>query len=226
MVGTPHHAIVVIALLVSLAWTPSLAVAALPSGSEREAAGTLREPGERDCVELSRRGFERLGEHVMIWMLVPTRAHGWIDDATGRMIGGRGKRRLHEFIGRGFAGCGGGLPAGAIDMMGAITRLMRGPAAVAPSGGGMTAGERRIDAARRARSRTSDGAYEWDRAATMVVTAAALVAVTAVAIGWLRRRQGAPVSGPLRAALVRHYAQAEIGGGEYRRRTTALGDGA
>lgn len=224
MVRSPQLAAVGIFLLALLCST-STAVASLPTGAEREGARTLRavEDGKRDCLDLSRGDLARVGDYAMGRVLGSSTAHAEMDRVMGRMMGERAQRRMHELMGRRFAGCDrGALAAGAMDMMGAMMGALAGPAAAARSGTGMMPGEQPVRGSGRA---DADDGDAWGGGAAMAVMTAALLAVTAAAVLWLRPRRATGAEPP-REVLAHRYARGEIDGDEYRRRNEALGGNA
>ena len=101
----------------------ALALAAVPAfaslGSEvaqgQKIAGQLQS-GTTSCTKLSAADFEHLGEYVMERMVGSSAAHQAMNDRMESMIGSQSADRMHESIGRRFAGCPGGSVAG--GMMG------------------------------------------------------------------------------------------------------------
>lgn len=103
---------------------------------EGQGAQVLREleAGKVECGDLSGEDFDHLGEYVMGRMFASSGSHEAMDEVMARMMGSGSETRVHEAMGRRFAGCGGGqLPAGFGRMMGAI-------GAMGMMGGGMMGG--------------------------------------------------------------------------------------
>jgi hypothetical protein len=117
-----------------------VAVGAVPAGAslgDEVAAGAQVakrvDAGAVTCSKLADSDFEHLGEYVMERMLGSRAAHRAMNDRMASMMGDANAERMHELLGRRFAGC-------AIDGAGAGT--MMGPGMMGSRGaaaGGMGA---------------------------------------------------------------------------------------
>ena len=85
-----------------------IAAPALASPADEVAAG--REVARRlqatNCNTLSDADFEHLGEYVMERMLGSRAAHRAMNDRMTAMMGDANTERMHEMMGRRYAGCG------------------------------------------------------------------------------------------------------------------------
>lgn len=90
-------------------FAPSTALASLADEQNqgRELAGQLRS-GAKTCGDLSADDFEHIGEYVMGHMLGSTSAHQAMNDRMRLMMGDQGEERMHQLIGKRFAGCANG----------------------------------------------------------------------------------------------------------------------
>jgi hypothetical protein len=232
---------VLAAALVALALVIAPGVAAGSEAEERRGAELLRalERGEAACAELSRADYMALGELAMGRMVGSSRAHEAIDRRIAAMMGERRLDRMHEVMGIRFSGCGSPrFPRGLGGMMGP-TGMMGG---LGPGGmmgrGGFGPGERghygpprgdedRISPGQRFGPRSTMGFYRerdavpaWVAIVTLILLAAALVAVLFL-LARPRRRQG---SRPL-DLLAERFARGEIGAEEYAERRRLLEGG-
>lgn len=113
-----------------------------PASAARGGSGILGEieRGERSCSDLSDDDFDAAGEVVMGRMLPSRGAHESMDELIARMMGRPGLERMHQALGRRFAGCGGsGLPGGLGAMMGGLGMIGGGPG-LGPMGSGFGLG--------------------------------------------------------------------------------------
>jgi hypothetical protein len=110
------RSVVAMAVRVSLAFAllvAALAVAAAPAlaslagevAAGREVAQRLQ-AGATSCNKLSDADFEHLGEYVMERMLGSRSDHQAMNDRMTAMIGDANTERMHELVGRRYAGCG------------------------------------------------------------------------------------------------------------------------
>jgi uncharacterized membrane protein len=142
--------------------------------------------------------------------------HEAMNQMMARMMGAAGERRVHEALGRRFAGCGGGqLPARFGQMMGAVGAMgmmggdmMGGPyAGPAPMMGGVggTGG---------------DEDFDGPSAAAMVGMMAILIGAVAVALLWFDRRRG---GGTPLDVLDQRFARGDLTAQEYEEQRDLLG---
>lgn len=213
-------------VLSSAAWTVA-AEAGPVADEEEQGARVLRavEDGKRPCADLSTQEFERVGEYAMGRMAGSTSAHRSMNDLMARMMGARTEERMHELLGRRFAGCA--RPGTA--NFGAMIGMMGGVAGTGGSGmmGGRSGGANGSLGSMMGRtSIRSDGHDDSDLAAVlMVVLMAALVGLVALALWRWRPGPGSSGGSPL-DALGRRFAAGEIDAEEYQRRRQALGGSA
>ena len=136
----------VVALVVAVlgvAAAPALASLADEVAAGRQVAQRLQ-AGATSCDKLSDADFEHLGEYVMERMVGSRAAHRAMNDRMTAIMGDANTERMHELMGRRYAGCGTqGVGAG---MMGPG---MMGGGAGAASGGGWGA--------------TASGDFAWTR---------------------------------------------------------------
>lgn len=106
---------------------------ALASLSDEVAAGKALaaqvESGDATCSRLSDDQFEHLGEYAMDRMVGSRAAHEAMNDRMARALGAGNADRMHELMGRRYAGCtsgnGTGLPMGPAMMGGGGSGMMR-----------------------------------------------------------------------------------------------------
>lgn len=71
-----------------------------------ELAAQLRS-GAATCDDLSNEDFDHVGEYVMRRFLGSTAAHQAMNDRMRAMMGDQGEQRMHQLLGRRYAGCSG-----------------------------------------------------------------------------------------------------------------------
>ena len=113
---------VLVAWVVSLSAGPALASLADEVAAGRQVARELR-VGEAECSRLAADDFEHLGEYVMERMLGSRSAHEAMNERMASMLGHANSERMHELMGRCYAGCGTAAAGGAIMGSG----MMAGP---------------------------------------------------------------------------------------------------
>lgn len=96
-------------LLVSLALcllVPGAASASLADEQRqgRDLAAQVRS-GAKGCEDLSTEDFDHLGEYVMGRFLGSTNAHQAMNDRMRLMMGDQAEQRMHQLMGRRYAGC-------------------------------------------------------------------------------------------------------------------------
>lgn len=106
---------VVLTLLLLLA-VPATA-AASPADEQRQGQDLAArlQAGTTTCDQLSASDFDHIGEYVMGRALGSTSVHQAMNDRMRLMLGDQGEQRMHELMGRRFAGClagGSGAPMG------------------------------------------------------------------------------------------------------------------
>ena len=105
-----------------LATAPAFASVANEVAAGRSVANQLQNGGA-SCSTLSNTEFEHLGEYVMERMVGSRAAHAAMDQRMSQAMGGENTDRMHELMGRSFAGCttsaGSGVPMGPGMMGGA-----------------------------------------------------------------------------------------------------------
>jgi putative membrane protein len=233
--------------LVAILSAAALVVApGLASGSEaeeRRGAELLRalEGGETSCAELRGDDYAALGELAMGRMLGSSRAHEAMDRRIAAMMGERRLDRMHEVMGIRFSGCGSPrFPRGLGGMMGPMgmtgglgpDSMMggrgfdpgeRGRYGAPRAGeGDRTAPGRRLGpGARMGFYRERDGVPAWLAIVSLILLAAALVAVFALLARPRRRQRG---SDPF-DLLSERFARGEIGAEEYAERRRLLEGG-
>ncbi|HEX5619553.1 MAG TPA: hypothetical protein VFX51_14125 [Solirubrobacteraceae bacterium] len=94
-----------IAAVLAVIAAPALAAPADEVAAGREVAQRLQ-AGATSCNTLSDADFEHLGEYVMERMLGSRAAHRAMNDRMTAMIGDANTERMHELMGRRYAGCG------------------------------------------------------------------------------------------------------------------------
>jgi hypothetical protein len=175
-----------------LAFVPGIAQA---TGQEEEqGAAVLREieAGKLRCDQIAAGDFELVGEYAMGRMFATAQQHEAMNQMMVRMIGAGGERRVHEAMGRRFAGCPGGrLPPRFGQMMGAV-------GAMGMMGGGMMGGGPYSGPGSMMGwfGTASDGdEFDGPSAAAMVGMMAVLIGAVAIALLWLSRRRRSPLGG-------------------------------
>ena len=124
------RALLLVATVFAAAATPALAglkdeVAAGGAIAKQVQAGTV------DCAKLSGSDFEHLGEYVMEQMIGSRAAHAAMNQRMESMMGTAATDRMHQLLGRRYAGCtsgaaavpgmmGGGMMGGAGPMAGGV----------------------------------------------------------------------------------------------------------
>jgi hypothetical protein len=121
---TRHLVIVAVltACVVALTAGPAFASLADEVAAGRQVAQELR-GGKTECSGLATDDFEHLGEYVMERMLGSRSAHEAMNERMASMLGDTNSERMHELLGRRYAGCG--TAAGGGAMMG--SGMMAGP---------------------------------------------------------------------------------------------------
>ena len=119
-----------IAAVLAVVAAPALASLADEVAAGREVAQRLQ-AGATSCNKLSDADFEHLGEYVMEHMLGSRAAHQAMNDRMTAMMGDANTERMHELMGRRYAGCG--TQGAGAGMMGPG---MMGGGSGAASGGG------------------------------------------------------------------------------------------
>ena len=94
----------VVAVLAAAA-APALASLADEVATGQQVAQRLQ-AGATSCTTLSGAEFEHLGEYVMERMLGSRAAHQAMNDRMTAMMGDANTERMHELMGRRYAGCG------------------------------------------------------------------------------------------------------------------------
>ena len=96
---------VLIAAVLAVIAAPALASPADEVAAGREVAQRLQ-AGATSCNKLSDADFEHLGEYVMERMLGSRATHRAMNDRMTAMMGDANTERMHELMGRRYAGCG------------------------------------------------------------------------------------------------------------------------
>lgn len=91
--------------VLALGAAPALASLADEVAAGREVAQRVQ-AGATSCSKLSDADFEHLGEYVMERMLGSRAAHRAMNDRMTAMMGDANTERMHELMGRRYAGCG------------------------------------------------------------------------------------------------------------------------
>jgi Short C-terminal domain len=221
--------------LLFAAWVP-LAVApalARASTAQEEARGAKLvreiESGKLRCEQAGGDDFELIGEYAMGRMFASPEQHEAMNQMMVRMMGSAGESRVHEAMGRRFAGCGGGqLPPNFGRMMGAVNAMgmmgggMMGGGSYGGPGAMMGGGFFNGPGGMMSRFASSDDDdFDGPSAAAMLGIMAVLIGAVAVALFWFARRGGA---GPAET-LQRRFARGEISAEEYEERRRLLGGG-
>jgi hypothetical protein len=94
-----------VAAVLAVAAAPALASLADEVAAGREVAQRLQ-AGATSCNKLSDADFEHLGEYVMERMLGSRASHRAMNDRMTAMMGDANTERMHELMGRRYAGCG------------------------------------------------------------------------------------------------------------------------
>jgi hypothetical protein len=119
-----------VAAVLAVAAAPALASLADEVAAGRQVAQRLQ-AGATSCNKLSDADFEHLGEYVMERMLGSRAAHRAMNDRMTAMMGDANSERMHELMGRRYAGCA--TQGAGVGMTGPG---MMGGGAGAASGGG------------------------------------------------------------------------------------------
>lgn len=199
---------------------------------EARGAELLRqiEAGQRECANLSAAEFELIGKYAMGRMFATPRQHEAMNQMMARMMGGGGEARVHDAMGRRYAGCGGArLPRGFGQMMGAV-------GAMGMMGGGMMGGDGyRVPGSMMGgdgygapgsmmggANGSGDADFDGPSAAAMAGMMAVLIGAAAGALLWFgRRRHRSPLD-----ALEERFAQGDLSAEEYDERRRLLEGGA
>jgi hypothetical protein len=120
------------AVVVTLALAASPASASLADEvTAGKAVAAQLQAGQANCTALTDTRFEHLGEYVMDRMVGSRAAHSAMNARMEQAIGTENTERMHELIGRRFAGCQSGdassVPAGP-GMMSSGAAMMDSPA--------------------------------------------------------------------------------------------------
>jgi hypothetical protein len=94
-----------VAAVLAAAAAPAPASLADEVAAGREVAQRMQ-PGASSCNKLSDADFEHLGEYGMERMLGSRAAHRAMNDRMTAMMGDANTERMHELMGRRYAGCG------------------------------------------------------------------------------------------------------------------------
>ena len=110
-----HFAFVTVlaAWVAALSAGPALASRADEVAAGRQVAQELRD-GKAECGRLAADDFEHLGEYVMERMLGSRSAHEAMNERMASMLGESNSERMHELMGRQYAGCGTAAAGGAM----------------------------------------------------------------------------------------------------------------
>ena len=110
---------ILLAVVAALLLLPSAAFASL-ADEQRQGSELLAQlkSGTKVCSDLSAADFDHIGEYVMGRALGSTSAHRAMNDRMRLMLGDQGEQRMHELMGRRFAGCATRGSAGYGPMMG------------------------------------------------------------------------------------------------------------
>ncbi len=115
-----------------LAAGPGLAALAGEVSAGQSVAQRLQS-GRADCQSLRSTDFEHLGEYVMDRMVGSRAGHQAMNARMDAMMGEANADRMHELLGRRYAGCGGTASSG-------VTPGGLGPGMMGGGGGGMMGG--------------------------------------------------------------------------------------
>jgi hypothetical protein len=98
---------VLLAVFAALLLVPSAAFASL-AGEQRQGGQLLAQlkSGAKACSDLSAEDFDHIGEYAIGRALGSTSTHQAMNDRMRLMLGDQGEQRMHERMGRRFAGCG------------------------------------------------------------------------------------------------------------------------
>jgi Short C-terminal domain len=213
--------------VLSLAGT---ALAAAPQGSEGNGEALLRavESGSKNCSDLSATDFEAMGEYTMGQMMGSARGHEAMDRFMSSMMGPESARKVHEAMGRRFAGCGGAsFPRGFGRMMGAIGAVgMMGGGMMGPYRGegfgseGQGYGPGYMMGGYRAARENDNG--DGPSAAAMIGMMAVVIGAVALALVLFRPRRN--TSTPLKR-LQQRFARGELTADEYQEQKRLLEGG-
>lgn len=118
--GTFGAVMLVRLVLVVVALQLVAPVGALASVADEERQGrdlvAQLQAGDKRCDDLAAQDFEHIGEYVMGRMLGSTQAHEAMNERMRQMMGERAEKRMHELMGRRYAGCGRGSGAAEVPM--------------------------------------------------------------------------------------------------------------
>ncbi len=200
-------------------------VASASAGQEQQGAQILREldTGGLHCGQAGTTDFERVGEYVMSRMVGSAGGHEAMDRLMSMMMGAGNEERVHEAMGRRFAGCGGGrLPGGFGRMMGAVNAMgMMGGGMMGAAAGRGEYGPGSMMGGYRSDSSSSND-NDGPSAGAMLGVMAVLIVGVALALWWFagRRRPADPLE-----TLRRRYARGELNADEYAERKRLLQGG-
>lgn len=213
------------ALIAAVALAPaSVAGATSSQSSDSRGAALLGavQDGSKKCADLSAADFTAIGEYTMARMIGSTQGHEAMDRFMSTMMGTGAERRVHEAMGRRFAGCGAaGFPAGFGRMMGAVN-------AMGMMGGGMMGGIAQGGRFYGAPGSMMGGYFgaqagsdnnNGPSAAAMLGMMAVLIVAVALVLIWLRPR--GRTAGSLEL-LQQRFARGELTADEYRDRKRLL----
>ena len=130
--------LLIVAASAALAAPVAPAFAAL--GDEVAAGGTIAKQvraGTADCAKLSDSDFEHLGEYVMEQLVGSRAAHEAMNQRMAAMMGTAAEERMHQLMGRRYAGCTSGAAAGTGMMGGGGMMAGAGPMAAGVGGAAM-----------------------------------------------------------------------------------------
>jgi hypothetical protein len=201
--------ILLVATLVALGGAAAPAQASLGGdvAAGQQVAAQLQS-GQANCRSLSAGQFEHLGEYVMDRMVGSRPAHAAMNERMSRAVGAENTDRMHELMGRSFAGCAAdgasGMPMGPGMMGGGYgsdwSGMMRSSAWGWMHSGDwrqMSPGDwRKLAGTMMGAPYTTAGDRGWSTAAVIAVTLGAVlvgaVLVLLLRRPWQRRPPGAP----------------------------------
>lgn len=175
------------------------------------------EGGQLRCSEISTNDFELVGEYAMGRLFATPQQHEAMNQMMVRMMGAAGEARVHEAMGRRFAGCGGAqLPPGFGRMMGAV-------GVMGMMGGGMMGGGSYSGQSSMMSGFDAGEGDEFDgpSAAAMIAMMAILIGAVAGALLWFRRRDRSS----LLKTLEQRFARGDLSPEDYEERRKLLGGG-
>ena len=128
---------VLLSFVASAALAASVAAALGALGDEVTGGRSIAKQvqgGAVGCAKLSESDFEHLGEYVMEQLVGSRSAHEAMNQHMAAMMGTAGEERMHQLMGRWYAGCTSGAAAGT-GMMGGGMVAGAGPMAAGIGGG-------------------------------------------------------------------------------------------